>query len=247
MGEPRRIRLVCLGLSALDMTWSVDLLPHGGSKTRAFGMREEGGGMAANAAVTAARLGASVSLWARAGDDPAGRRMRDELLAFGVDVSGFRLIPDARSSVSGIVVGRDGERMIVNFRGEGLDDDPAWLPLDQVGQAGAVLADPRWPEGAAALFSAAHAVRVPTVLDADRADVAVFERLLPLADYAVFSEQGLSDCVGPGRDVPAALGRARAMGCRLAGVTRGAHGVTWLDGVGLHQVPAFPVEVRDTT
>ena len=60
-------RVLCLGLSALDITWQVDILPQGSGKTRASDVREGGGGMAANAAVAAAKLGASVQFWGRAG------------------------------------------------------------------------------------------------------------------------------------------------------------------------------------
>ena len=54
---PPRPRIVCLGLCAFDVTWQVDELPVGSGKTRASNLREGGGGMAANAAVAAARLG----------------------------------------------------------------------------------------------------------------------------------------------------------------------------------------------
>ncbi len=73
--------------------------------------------MAANAAVAVARLGASVAFWGRAGNDAAGHEMRSAFVAEGVDVENFRLFPDGRSSVSGIIVDSSGERQIVNFRG----------------------------------------------------------------------------------------------------------------------------------
>jgi len=47
---------------------------------------------------------------------PAG--MRDALANEGVDVRHFRLFSGGRSSVSGIIVDRSGERQIVNFRGQ---------------------------------------------------------------------------------------------------------------------------------
>src|SRR5690606_535457 len=125
------------------------------------------GGMAANAAVAAAKLGARTQFWGRGGQDAAGRAMREELGSHGVDVSQFRLFDEGRSSVPGILVDRQGERSIVNFRGSGLPPDAGWLPLDAVAEADAVIADPRWPEGAVALFTAARAGGVPTVLDGD--------------------------------------------------------------------------------
>lgn len=244
--RPPKPSLICLGLSALDVTWNVAALPAGGGKTRALDFREGGGGMAANAAVAAARLGAKVAFWGRAGLDAAGHAMHQELAALGVGVDHFRLFEDARSSVSGIVVDAAGERMIVNFRGAELPSDADWLPLAEVRHADAVLADPRWPEGAEALFAAARADGVPTVLDGDMADAAVFELLLPLADCAVFAAPALTAFAGTA-SVEAGLHLAQARGCRLAAVTLGEQGVAWLDGDLLRQLPAFEVDAVDTT
>lgn len=240
-------RVTCLGLSALDITWQVDDLPQGGGKTRANDVREGGGGMAANAAAAAARLGAAVRFWGRAGEDSAGHEMKAQLEALGVDVAHFRLFEGARSSLSGIVVDTRGERMIVNFRGAGLPADPGWLPLESLAATDAVLADPRWPEGALALFGAARERGLPTVLDGDVADAAVFDLLLPQTDHAVFSEPGLAGYAAGARTVDDQLSFALARGCRLAAVTLGEHGLRWADASGLHSLPAFEVRAVDTT
>ncbi|MGY4477112.1 sugar kinase [Bradyrhizobium sp. USDA 3364] len=239
------MRVICLGLSALDQIWRVDRGFSGQSeKIKSLDYSTLGGGMAANAAVTVARLGGSVSFWGRGGADAAGHEMRAAFVAAGVDVEHFRLFAEGRSSVSGIIVDRTGERQIVNFRGlypEAAD----WLPLDQVPRASAVLADPRWVEGAAVLFGKARAFGIPTVLDGDVADAEVFERLLPLTDHAVFSEPALASLAGSaGDDSLAALAR---FGCSVIAVTRGESGVSWYQDGGLHRQPAYPVDVVDTT
>lgn len=245
--NPPRPRLICLGLSTLDVTWVVDSLPSGGGKTRALDLRESGGGMAANASVAAARLGAQVQLWGRAGQDSAGHSMREGLEALGVDVSQFRLFEGARSSVSGIVVDARGERSIVNFRGADLPNDPAWLPLAAIAQADAVLADPRWPEGALTVFQTARAHRVPTVLDGDVADPQVFDALLPFVDCAVFSEPGLAGYATKSGELEAQLTLARSRGCATAAVTLGERGVMWIDAAGTHRLPALQINAVDTT
>ena len=127
-GPPPRI--ICLGLSALDVIWHVDQLFAGGSeKIRASAHARGGGGMAATAAVAVARLGGRSAFWGRAGQDGAGEEMRRELAAEAVDTAHFRLFPDGRSSVSGVIVDRAGERQIANF--------PRRLP-DRGGLAAAV-------------------------------------------------------------------------------------------------------------
>lgn len=240
-------RVVCVGHTVWDQVWMVDALPAGGGKSRADDFRGLGGGMAATAAVTVARLGGRASFWGRAGDDPAGHAMRAELATWGVDVQQLRLVPGGRSSVSGILVDREGERRIVNFRGADLPDDPGGLPLDELPRVGAVLVDPRWPAGARAALRAAREAGVPTVLDGDVADSEIFDRLLPWVDCAIFSEPGLAGYARGAADVSSRLLHALRAGCRLAAVTQGDRGVSWTDGGPLQHQPAFRVPVADTT
>ncbi|KRP85504.1 sugar kinase [Bradyrhizobium pachyrhizi] len=241
----RGVQVICLGLSALDQVWRVDQLFAGNSeKIKAIDYGTLGGGMAANAAVAVARLGASVAFWGRAGDDAAGHEMRSAFAAEGVDVENFRLFPDGRSSVSGIIVDSSGERQIVNFRGL-FPEAADWLPLEAVARASSVLADPRWVEGAATLFREARARGIPTVLDGDMADAEVFERLLPLTDHAIFSEPALASFAGSAKDESlAALAR---FGCSVIAVTRGEGGVSWYENGQLHRHAAYAVDVVDTT
>jgi sulfofructose kinase len=237
--------IVCVGLSALDYIWQADRLPDADlSKVRAHRFVTAGGGMAATAAVTVARLGGDAHFWGRAGDDPAGHVMRDELVAEGVDASGFRLFPEARSSASGVFVDGEGERHIINFRGHALPDTAGWLPLEKIASASAVLSDPRWPDGTETAFAAARRAGVPTVLDAEVADADIFERLLPLTDHAIFSQPALAGFAGTGID--AALERIESHGCRISAVTLGEAGVEWREGGESRRLPAFAVSVIDT-
>lgn len=243
--KARPVHVICLGLSALDQVWRVDRLFAGQSeKIKAASYGTLGGGMAANASVAVARLGASVAFWGRAGNDAAGHEMRSAFTAEGVDVENFRLYPDGRSSVSGVIVDSNGERQIVNFRGL-YPETADWLPLEAVARASSVLADPRWVEGAATLFGQARARGIPTVLDGDMADAEVFERLLPLTDHAILSEPALASFVGSTKDESlVALAR---FGCRVVAVTRGEGGVSWYESSGLHRQVAYAVDVVDTT
>ena len=239
------VRVICLGLSALDQVWRVERLFAGhGEKIRSFDYSTLGGGMAANAAVAVARLGGSAAFWGRGGDDAAGREMRAALAAERVDVENFRLFAEGHSSVSGIVVDQTGERQIVNFRGQ-FPEAADWLPQGEVTRASAVLADPRWAEGAAVLFGNARSLGIPTVLDGDVADAEIFERLLPLTDHAVFSEPALAAFAGSTDDASlAALARFK---CGVIAVTRGENGVSWYESGRMHRLATYPVDVVDTT
>jgi sulfofructose kinase len=239
----RRPQVACLGLSALDYIWNVERLEDHQGKLRADDFATKGGGMAATAAVTVARLGARAFFWGRAGDDVEGRFMRDALAAEKVDVTYFRLFEGARSSISCVLVDKSGERRIANFRGAGLPAGADWLPLDDIARFGAILSDPRWPEGTEAAFTAARAAGVPTVLDADMSEATVFERLLPLTDHAIFSAPALAAFAGDAY----ALEKVSAYGCTVGAVTHGADGVHWIEAGWRHHRPAYPVTVVDTT
>src|SRR5690606_40756934 len=80
------VPLICVGHAALDRIYRIESLPPEPTKIRALEHIEVGGGMAANAAVTAARLGARAELWSRVGDDQAGVAIRNGLKAEKVDI-----------------------------------------------------------------------------------------------------------------------------------------------------------------
>src|SRR5207247_125758 len=124
----------------------------------------------------------------------------------------------------------------VNFRGL-FPEAAGWLPLEAVARASSVLADPRWVEGAATLFSEARARGIPTVLDGDMADPEVFERLLPLTDHEIFSEPALTSFAGSAKDDSLAV--LARFGCRIVAVTRGVDGVSWYESGHLHRQSAF--------
>lgn len=237
---------ICLGISTLDLIWSVPTIPQAGNKVLAQDFAIEGGGMAATAAVTIARLGGQVEFWGRAGEDNNGQMMRDMLESEGVGTSEFRMFEQASSPVASVIVDCNGERQISTFRGNGIPDDTAWLPLDRIAHARAVLADMRWEKGAHVLFTAARHNGIPTVLDADIAEPCEYESILKLTDYALFSESGLA-AYCPGAEIKDALASIFNLGCKVVGVTQGAKGLCWWDINGFHYLPAFTIDVVDTT
>lgn len=164
MSRPRPV-LLSVGLSCLDLVWHVASFPPAGSRTDARAHHRHGGGPAATAAVAAARYGVESRLWAIHGDDDAGRSLLSELQGENVDVSHVRVPVGARSFVSAVLVGPDGERWIFPYRGEGLDDDPDAWPIDQAASVGAVLTDLRHPRLARAVLRAAREAGVPSVVD----------------------------------------------------------------------------------
>jgi len=241
--------IVCLGHAALDRIYTVPHMPVGSTKVRASAYTEVGGGMASNAACAIALLSdpqdVHVEFWGRTGDDSAGDIIRRDLIRYGVDATHLRTFAGCMSSQSAVMVDPSGDRMIVNYRGDVPLDDVSWLPFARVRDAAAILTDVRWLEGARALLVAARDAHVPGILDADLGDVPIVRALVPLCEHAVFSEPGLSNWSGHD-DVERALRDAVGAGARIAGVTRGGDGSTWLIDGTLHTVPTIAVDVVDT-
>ena len=100
------IRIVCVGHAALDRVFTVDAWPTGSAKIVASRFDESGGGMAANAAVAAARLGAQVAFWGPTGDDATADVIEAQLSGEGVDVDNLRRLPGLRSRLGGHAVPR---------------------------------------------------------------------------------------------------------------------------------------------
>jgi sulfofructose kinase len=238
-------RILCLGMSALDAIYQVAAIPATPTKVLASAFTECGGGMAANASVAVARLGGAATYWGRVGADDVGTRILRELAAEGVDTTAVRRVPGAASSSDAILVDAQGERLICAYTDPALDPDPTWLPLDGIAQFDAVLADVRWPAGAAALFEAAAAAGIPAVFDGDIGPPEALLDLARRATHVVFSEPGLAQAAGispAGR----ALERIGTVLPGIVGVTLGADGFLWRDGAVERRVAAPRVAAIDT-
>lgn len=244
MAPPRRI--ISIGHAALDRIYRISQFPPEPTKVRALEHVEAGGGMAANASVTIARLGGKAELWSRIGEDGPGAIIRAGLKLEKVDIRYVQGFDGARSSTSAIIVDGRGERLIVGQRDTGMPSGTSWLPMERVKEANVVLGDLRWLEGLRALFSAARREGVPTLLDADLGAREALPELLRMTDYAIFSAPALRE-FAPGECDEAKLQHVLTLGPLHAGVTLGGEGYLWRERGGGGRTPGFEVGVADTT
>ena len=247
--SPPAKKIICVGHTAFDRIYSVDTVVAPPAKVRASAYQEMGGGMAGNAAVAIAHLGGNAHFWGPAGDDEIAERMHADFVRHGVDATQMRRFAGRTSSHSAILVDQQGERLIVNVRGNALQEGAAWLPLQEIASAGALLADVRWPEGSRVALGAARRAGVATVLDGDTAAHEMLRSLAGLADYCVFSEPGFA-AFATASDTRAGLAEALALGAHVAAVTLGERGCEWLSADApdtLRFLPAFKTAPLDTT
>jgi sulfofructose kinase len=242
----RALKVACVGHAALDHVFEIDAFASEPTKTLARRFEARPGGMSLHASVACARLGATARLIARVGDDAAAAFLRQRLVEEGVQADGVESVRNASTSLASVIVDAHGARQIYIHRGDAIERAHV-LDTRQLEGADIVLADPRWPGGAAAALDWARAHGVPSLLDADVAPLPALDRLVPLARWVAFSEPGLS-LWARGRPREAALRDVIALGPTLALVTLGADGAQWSDGTGrayAQQAPA--VRARDTT
>jgi sugar/nucleoside kinase (ribokinase family) len=202
-----------------------------------------GGGCAANAAIAIARLEGCARFAGPLGDDETCDRVVDGLRRAGVAVDGLVRVPGGITSLSGIFVDADGERLLATRRGQGLrtarPPDPQLLLRD----VDVVLADNHFPDFVLPICQAAALRGIRIVLDVDRA-TAQDDPLLALATHPIFSAEALRATTGI-PDLEAALDRAGGFCGDFVAVTDGANGAFWRRA-SIRHVPAFAVQSLDT-
>ena len=240
--------VICVGAACWDTVFQVEQIPAAGVKALALHAVQRAAGMAVNAAVALSRLGLNVHMWTRIGDDETGRQFMQEMQRERINADGVRVLAGVQTSFSSILVDLQGERSLVPFFDAKIPPDASWLPLDKVADAGAVLVDMRWLEGAAAALRQARQCGVPGILDADTAPAQDLNDMIPLASHVLFSASALN-IVRPGLAPEAALLDVAARNpADVVGVTLGSQGAllwTRVSGRVLH-VPAPRIQAVDT-
>ena len=235
-----------VGIAVIDMIFGVEAIPAGAAKHFAHCHREAAGGIAARAAMTAARLGARTRMIGRVGDDDQGEMLRRTLERAGVDCRFLIATPGRATPVSAVFVDRAGERMLVNYKDSELFDG-AELPDGAMIGVDAVMCDLRWPDGAATAMNVASRMGVPGILDFDTAPERGTHRLINRASHVIFGREALCDLTA-GASLEARLERVAGHNPgRNFAVTAGADGVVWRSPSDLTgEIPAHQVEAVDT-
>jgi ribokinase len=105
--------IAVVGSLNLDIVVRVPHHPAPGETVLGSDHARHPGGKGANQAVAAARLGASVAMVGRVGDDDAGRLLLGALEEAGVDASGVHVTGEAPTGIALITVDDTGENAIV--------------------------------------------------------------------------------------------------------------------------------------
>lgn len=237
----RSVDVLCVGFACHDLVFDVPSHPGPDEKLRANGLLNCGGGLAANGAVTAARLGCRTAFVGYLGADLYGEMHLAEFHAAGV-ITDWVVRGAEPTPLSAIIVKPDGARTIVNYRGHSEGACAGQFDLTQC-QAKSILIDGHQFALAKEVVAYAKVKQIPVVVDADAIRPQMVE-LVTLVDYVVASEHFAEEYGGG--SVETGLAKL-ASGAPNVVVTLGERGLIWQRGAEQGALAAFPVNAIDTT
>ncbi len=244
--------VVVLGSANADLVVEVPRRPRGGETLTGSDLHVFPGGKGANQGAAAARAGAPTRFLGCVGDDGNGAFLREHLREAGVQVDGVRA-GGRPTGTAMILLTPDGENSIVVSPGANHAVDvamaeamaPAWL------DAGLLVLNLEIPHDTVRhVVARAHAAGVRGLLNAAPAAL-LDDATLAACDPLVVNEYEAAIALGADADADADF-EALAEGLRRAGarsvvITLGAAGALVADGDGVDRIPAYRVDVVDTT
>lgn len=247
--RPSRFDVLGLGAVAIDDLIYVESYPSADAKVHVLDRRRHHGGQTGTALVAAARLGVRAAYAGALGLDEPSEEALSGMRSEGVDVSECRRVAGLAPILSTIAVGDGGRTRAIfadtrNFRGADPDH-----PSPEVIRSARVLFVDHWGvDGMIRAATIARSAGIPVVADFERNSSSRFPELLPLADHLVIGREFAAQLSGVGDPSDSARRLLRG-GHATVVVTDGAAGCWSMeeDDEAPHHVPAFQVQVRDTT
>jgi sulfofructose kinase len=236
------IDVLCVGSATYDLVYSVDRHPLPDEKIRANSFTGCGGGPAANAALTAARLGLQAAFAGYLGNDIFGSTHIEELHQAGVRTE-LVTRGERPSALSVVLVKPDGSRVLVNFRDPGSFLSVSSVDFPKV-DARVVLFDGHEPYISLPLAKTARQRGSITILDAGSVHKGT-EELATLVDYLVCSELFSLNFTGE-KNEKRALEKLSSYAPNVI-ITVGDRGLFWKNSTASGHLDAYKVKEVDTT
>ncbi|AYC37154.1 carbohydrate kinase family protein [Streptomyces griseorubiginosus] len=248
------MNVVTMGVHVLDvLVRPVEEIPEGQGATLVEDIRMTAAGTAAGTALTLAKLGASVRTTGAIGTDPTGDLLIQLLRTAGIDTELLVRRRDTATSASVLPIRPNGDRPSLHLLGAnityGLDD----IPWDAVAEASHLhLGGPELIGADVAVRVLAHAKDHGVVTSVDLLApgyLGTFDQIEPLLPYIDFLLPNDDQVVGFSEEEDLVTGARKflAGGVGLVAVTRGGEGALMVTAEDTETIPAFEVEVVDTT
>ncbi|MBN1407004.1 MAG: hypothetical protein JW956_04410 [Calditrichaceae bacterium] len=237
-----KIDVLCVGVTSYDFYFMVDHHPEPDEKTIADSFLSCGGGPAANAAVTIAKMGLSVAFAGDLGNDAWGNLHVQELKQSGV-LTDWIFRGDNPTPISAVFVKPDGKRSLVNYR-----KNNAALKTDSIDLSNikpkVILFDGHEPAISMDLLKRANSENIITVLDAGSVNQGT-SNLYDKVDYLVCSEKFAEEITGL-NEIDNALEKLSKLNQNVV-ITLGEMGLIWKTKKSKGRLPSCQVNAIDTT
>lgn len=248
------MHVIALGVHVLDvLVRPVEAIPEGQGGQLVDQIRLTAAGSAGGTALVLARLGAEVRSAGAIGTDAAGDMLRTLLEQEGVDTSLLRRSSEQQTSASVLPIRPNGDRPAFHVVGANALAGPSDVPDDALGSAGFLhLGGPEFMGGdaAAQVLERARARGIVTSADVlAPGDPGILEWIgaaLPHLDWLLPNDEQVRGFTGE-TDLVAGCCALLDRGVRGVAATRGADGAVVVTADTVAEVPAFPVDVVDTT
>ena len=246
--------VITMGVHVLDvLVRPVESIPEGQGGQLVEEIRVTAAGTAGGTALTLAKLGARVRSAGAIGADPLGDLLVELLGRQGIDTELLLRREDVQTSSSVLPIRPNGDRPAFHVIGANGTYGAEDAPMDAVaGTSFLHLGAPEFMGGEAAAGVLAHAREHGAVTSADvlaDGDPGLLEWIapaLPHLDYLLPNREQVLAFTGADDVVSGARALIeRGVGCVAA--TCGGEGVIVVDENGEERVPAFSVDVVDTT
>jgi len=240
------VEVVGLGQSCIDHLSLAPAFPAEDSKQEFDRLLIQGGGPAATALVCLARLGRRTAFVGRVGDDDFGRFIQEGLMAEGVDTAFLRVSPGADSQYAFILANSgQGTRTVFWTRSTAGEVRPDEIPAGLIRQARVLHLDGLMASASLAAARLAREAGTAVVLDGGTLRPHSRE-LAGMVDHLVVSET-FAQAYAPDLSPAEAVRRLTDLGPKTVVITRGGGGSVGYDGGEVIVLPAWEVEVVDTT
>jgi sugar/nucleoside kinase (ribokinase family) len=250
------VKVVALGAHILDILGRpVTEIPEGQGGALIEEIRLSPAGAAGGTAVTLAKLGASVVSAGAVGTDDAGAVLVGALERFGVDCSRLVRRSEVQTSATILPIRPNGDRPalhVIGANGSYTIDDVPWEEIESASFLHVGGPEFLGPENATEILRRARAAGTVTTCDI-LADgwPELLDMLAPALQHVDYlfpnEDQALKLTGAEGDPLEAARALLDRSGAGCVAMTRGAAGSSLVTADGVVHVPAFEVEVVDTT
>jgi len=248
------MKAICLGVHVLDvLVRPVEAIPEGQGGTLVDEIRMTAAGTAGGTALILAKLGAEVRSAGAIGTDPLADMLVELLRRDGVDTSLLVRRDGVQTSASVLPIRPDGSRPAFHVVGANATYGPDEAPRTAIEATDHLhLGGPEFMggEAAATILEIARAAGVTTSADIlAPGDMGVLEWIAPALDrldYLLPNDEQVLGFTGEAT-VEAACRALVARGVGCVAATCGGDGVLIVDAECVTRVPAFAIDVVDTT